>query len=472
MNNNIKEMIHKGILIAGRLDEHKGFYSFIRLPIEEVEQLDDSVIAFATRSMGRSVFQVEPNGKIRNVKGIDTHFKNEENAVNVLSQAKEVFLTTDGRGYEESTHPINLTIFPGEKPDIRIRGASPFEDLKIEEDVNGRLEKIGVKVPKIKSVKEYPSEIAEKIGLPIKIAIGPGEVRNETINEFFKRKGIYLSPVFSRFASENGFTIDDFTSYVDKTYPEGQNYGQTIRILDSPFRISDIEYYLKLGDKEKVNLIAEFTNETMGTDFENVFASSLGTNLALMMNTGWTFENLDHRQDYTLAGEMTDDSYFNLPVRLQQLRQELRSDPGKFEALSKDLIEHFYTGIFLMSSNIKVLKDEMELRGKGPEEISAMINSFTKSFTEKVDYRQIAQVFGTTAEDIEKKFKIMLGKRRDYPKILASARRPNGKVYDEQVLLAHQGNNDFYNEIAGSIANELHLTHSIEQDDSHLEDLE
>ena len=48
-------------------------------------------------------------------------------------------------------------------------------------------------------------------------------------------------------------TIEDFVKTVDSSYSLGQRYGQAQRLVESPFRISDLEYYVKTGNKNAIN---------------------------------------------------------------------------------------------------------------------------------------------------------------------------------------------------------------------------
>ena len=46
---------------------------------------------------------------------------------------------------------------------------------------------------------------------------------------------------------------------------------------------------------------------------------------------------------------------------------------------------------------------------------------------------------------------------KDYAREMAKSKRPNGFIYDEQVLLCHEKNNDFYSEMANKVAKSLNL---------------
>ena len=72
---------------------------------------------------------------------------------------------------------------------------------------------------------------------------GRERIMLEKMSEFFRRIGVIDSEEFKAFAKSSKFSVNDFIKYVDKSYSLGQRYGQAVRIMESPFRISDLEYY-------------------------------------------------------------------------------------------------------------------------------------------------------------------------------------------------------------------------------------
>lgn len=488
MNEHIKTMIKNGIIVGGKITMNDGFATFQRLQLEDLEMLDETEIAYATQSMGRAVFQIDKDNKIRNIKGVDSHLDNKEIALAQLSGAKSVYLTIDGKPYQESTHPINLVVFPNKQLDIRIRGTSPLEDIEIEADINAKMQNLGIKLPQIMSIREYSYEIAKILGLPTKIEGSyeefisdyatendarkqnlhniygeryfedlPIGLRPEKMSEYFERIGILNTDEFKRFATENGFSIDDFIQYVDKSYSLGQRYGQAIRKMESPFRISDLEYYVENEDIVAIQEISDFTDEMLdsGIPFENIFAKQIGTNIANMMNAGWMCENFVHRQDYSLRGEMCDDSYIDLAEQFKQVEAYNKYDEGKRQTIKSDKTRQFFLQVFLMSSNIKVLQDEMKLKGKSKDEIESILNDFIQNFVENIDFQKIANAFGTTLDEVEQYFTQLLESTNDYVKLMAGQSRENKVIYDEAILRAHKENNDFYKQVSFKIAKQL-----------------
>ena len=496
MEENLVELIKNGNLIVGKIKDFGGFAVFERISLEDALKLKLDELAFATPSMGRGVFRITEDSKIVNIKGVDSHLSNSENASNVLSNSKTQYVITDGSiNYVDATHPVNLIIFPGKKADIRIRGTSPLEDLEIEGDVNHRLESFGIKVPHIKQIREYPLEIAKKLGLPIKIKSTSRKVlcdyeeedrerkadlhkifgklyteetlegyRPEYISEYFDRLGITDNPTFISFAENNGITVKEFTDYVDSTYSLGQRYGQTLRIVESPFRVSDIEYYVQKNDSDSLERISIFTDRHSRNKkpFEITFASQMGENVARLMNAGWMTENMSHRQDFSILGEMCDDAYFDLRKELDKCDAEIKNNQddsrivGKFTAVKQDNMDHFYSQFMHFSSCIKVLQDEMRVRKLPQHQIDNVMNEFIKSFSRTIDFKAIGKSLRIDPKEAEEGFRKMLSSK-DPAREMAKARRPNGFIYDEQILLCHEKNNDFYNEMANKVAKSLNL---------------
>lgn len=392
------------------------------------------------------------------------------------------------KSYSESTYPINLVIFPGNKVDVRIRGASPLEDLEIEADINAKMQGMGIKLPKVVSVKEIPYKLAKEVGLPTKVEGSYKEfssdyaeederrkeklhnvygesyiedkvqgLRPEKISEYFARIGVFKSKQFQQFAQENNVTTEAFADYVDKVYSLGQRYGQAERIVENPFRVADLEYYIKEGDTIAIQNIIAFSEELQQGQIpiENAFARQMGINIANMMNSGWMCENFVHRQDYTLAGEMCDDSYFDLIEHLKDIDDRNKDDKGK--AIRKNIIRKYFLQFHLIGSNIKVLQDEMNLRGKTKEEIDSVISEYVSSFAQNIDFDEIGKKFLVEQEKVKEIFANLIGVPRDYAGIMASEDRKGGIIQDEAILLAHSGNNEFYNDLSTRLAKELHI---------------
>lgn len=495
MNKHIKSMIEKGILFGGKISDIDGFLIFTRLAIEELEKLDETGIAFATGSMGRAIFQMNKDGSIKNIKGVDSHLENDEIITKQLAGAdasSALNPKVKEGSYREITYPINLVKFVDESLDVRIRGASPLEDLEEEAEKNLRMQREGIKLPQIDRVREMPVEVCEQLGLPIKVkgsyddfgnvsyrwkndqrkaflheTLGedyvedlPSGLRAESLREYFIRTGLMELEEFRTFAEQKGKNVSDFVQAVDESYELGQRYGQTLRKIESPFRISDLEYYVKNGDIETVQDIVAFSNELFGKEmpFEIVFARQMGTNVARMMNSGWKYNNFMHRQDFSLAGEMCDDAYDNVKEHLEHL-EHLDRNSGKEKAITEFERRQYYLQIYTIASTIKVLQDEMKLRGKSKEETDKLLEDFVKSFSQNIDFQKVGEIFEDSKEQVEQFFTMLTAAGNDYAYAMAEElQKPNEpKKYNEQVLQGHKNFSEFYDEFSRKLAEELHI---------------
>ena len=479
MNQSFEELVKQKAVVFGRIINENGFIVFQREDdIKKLNEIPEVELGFATLAMGRAVFQILPDGKIINYKGVDSHLENEESASKNLVGAKTAYISRPNKSYRDSMYPLNLVIFPGNRADMRIRGASPLEDLEIEADINSKMQGNGIKLPRIKVVREFTEEFALKYGLPIKVRGDLSEFKSdykqedlerkhrlmqngdlvyhetvesgkrpESLREYFKRTGMYKNPELLEFAQANGFGIENFVQNVDSSYSLGQRYGQTERHLQNPFRISDIEYYIKMGRVDIIKNIVTFsesvqeTNETM----ENYFARQMGTNLANMLNSGWICENFAHRQDFTLAGEMCDDTYKYFPEEFEYAK---KYDDGKRKAVQKELRSKYICQIFALSSTIKVLQDEMILRKKSPDEIKGVYETFIKTFVRTVDLDKVTEVIHVDAKKI---FGLLAKTPQNFLEKMAEKQDKSGVSYDKEILQSHQNNKGFFNQVSASI---------------------
>lgn len=497
MNKYIANLIELGAIVGGREKIVDGFTVFERLPKEQLKDVPEEELLFATMAMGRAVFAINADGTITNYKGVDSHLSNEESASKSLVKVDAAYSSKAGEDYVTSNYPVNLCMFLDHGTDVRIRGASPLEDIEIEYDINTRMQRKGIKLPKILTVREFSQEFSEQFGLPIwidgsfedftakyreendkrkqrlKLIHGdsyfeeniPGK-RPETLGEYFRRIDIQNDPNIKKFLEEKGVSFESFISYVDKEYALGQRYGQSIRILESPFRIADIEYYKNQGNIDVLNNIIAFT-ESVYPDrvpFENYFAVQMGTNLANMMNHAWSCNNFAHRQDYTLAGEMCDDSYDFVPEELKAAHMKYISEPEKEQGVKSNIRLKFFLQTYLLSSNIKVLQEEMALRGKSEEEIQSVLSDFLDSFTQNVDLERVSSMLtdGKSKDIAKQAFEILIRTPKDMQRLLAF--KPVGFKENETdiehylrsqnpgVYFAHRDSNNFFDRVSQGLA--------------------
>ena len=511
MNEYLSKLIELNKMVGGKISFEQGFATFERMSLEELETIPEEERAYATTAMGRAVFQLGQDGKIINYKGVDSHLDIREAGLMEKVGAQTIGFVQDGSDYVNSTYPLNLMLFLGQGADIRIRGASPLEDLEIEADINNRMQGNGIKLPVIKNVSEFPEELIEKYGLPkyvdgnfdeftsdyeaediarksyLKAIMGdryhensvPGR-RPETASEYFKRIGVSNDPRVQEFLEVQEKTTEDFSNYVDRVYSRGQRYGQAVREIESPFRIADFEI---LVDDPKnlpvIEAIVGFT-ESMHPDrvpFENYFAKQLGINLGNMMNNGWECDNFSHRQDYCITGEMCDDSYEYVPKVLDRLDERQRTGNEILKTAkteeelqkAKDMIGSakagksekrlkYFTQIYLLGSNIKVLQDEMRLRGKSKEEIDSILADFLDSFSQTIDLEKASMQIGDKPTIANEALEILTRTPKNMAALLAfEPKGPNVPNENKEVLRMQTPFNAFFDEMSQGIAERFNI---------------
>ena len=526
MDSKIEKMVKRGILIAGVLTrDEEDFVTAER--VDDLEALKEreaqgEELYYATSSMGRSVFTINRQGEIENHKGVDSNLTGNENVVVGLTNTHFVGIPNPVSG---SMHEISLRTEPSQNGvrtcEFRFRGTSPLEDLEEEADRNEDLSRIGVKVPKLTMVKEYSREKAKKLGLPYHI---PGkysdleektkltdveEVRkrkekisnNESLvyvdeledgyrpmllREYFELYGLFDNPEIIKFIEEENATtgrkdisVEDAISSIDRSYSLGQRYGQGIRILGSPFRVSDIQGYINDKDKESLDLIADFTESMLpedkkGLGFETVFAETMGKNVAMLLNGGWYVNNAMHRQDFDLSGAMCDDAYDELSQVVE--RYSKIDNPGKREGMISEAKKQYIEQIHFVASTVKILQDAMAVRGKTEEEIQGVFETYVDSFVSNLDFEKIAGRIGSTREEVVAVLtdyldvtKVVEHDReaipadypfeegtRDYTLEMARRYRPHAE-YSDSVINANQSFNGFYRELSEGITQKLRL---------------
>ena len=526
MDSKIEKMVKRGILIAGVLTrDEEDFVTAER--VDDLEALKEreaqgEELYYATSSMGRSVFTINRQGEIENHKGVDSNLTGNENVVVGLTNTHFVGIPNPVSG---SMHEISLRTEPSQNGvrtcEFRFRGTSPLEDLEEEADRNEDLSRIGVKVPKLTMVKEYSREKAKKLGLPYHI---PGkysdleektkltdveEVRkrkekisnNESLEyvdeledgyrpmllrEYFELYGLFDNPEIIKFIEEENATtgrkdisVEDAISSIDRSYSLGQRYGQGIRILGSPFRVSDIQGYINDKDKEALDLIADFTESMLpedkkGLGFETVFAETMGKNVAMLLNGGWYVNNAMHRQDFDLSGAMCDDAYDELSQVVE--RYSKIDNPGKREGMISEAKKQYIEQIHFVASTVKILQDAMTVRGKTEEEIQGVFETYVDSFVSNLDFEKIAGRIGSTREGVVAALtdyldvtKVVEHDReaipadypfeegtRDYTLEMARRYRPHAE-YSDSVINANQSFNGFYRELSEGITQKLRL---------------
>ena len=480
MNIEIKKLIETGTIICGRIINENGIVRFERVDSSQIEGIPEDERGFATASMGRAIFTIDKDGTIHNFKGVDSHLSTSELGPMDLINAKSIEYAPRENGYK-----VSAVVFNDKKPEIRINGTSPLEDIEIEGDINKRLAGLGVKVPEIKYIKEIPQNFSIKYGLPIKIdgnldefksdyAVEDderkkrlGEIygvnysqelgenkRPESMREYLQRIGFLSSPEIQANIESLGYSMQDFVEAVDSSYSRGQRYGQAERTMGSPFRISDLETCIANGNKEQLQAIMDFS-EMQNNDFAKQLAETFGKNIATLMNNGWECENLIHRQDFSLTGEFCDDSYFDIFEKQEEMKEKYKSEPYKAEALMNE-IRRKYTGqVMHIVSCIKVVQQAMEMIGKEPKEVDSILETYIESFTSNLDLKKVSEIFQIDESQVVETLMNEFRAGQNWTEKMAGQDRKEGLVMDEAIYNSHIGNEEFYAKVSEMITERI-----------------
>lgn len=480
MNIEIRNLIETGTLVCGRVIKEDGIIRFERVDSSQIENIPEEERGYATASMGRAIFTIDKDGLIHNFKGVDSHLSKKEIGLMDIVNGKSIEYIPNENGYK-----VSAVVFNDKKPEIRINGTSPLEDIEIEGDINKKMASIGVKVPNIKYIKEIPQNYSIKYGLPIKVdgslddfdsdyaleddlrkkrlseiygdsysqELGENQ-RPESMSEYLKRIGFTSSPVLKENVESLGYSVQDFIDAVDKSYSRGQRYGQTERIMGSPFRISDLETCIATGNNEQLQAIMNFS-EKQNSNFAKQLAEVYGKNVALLMNNGWECENLIHRQDLSLTGEFCDDAYFDIFEKREILKEKYKSEPYKLEAAMSEDGRRFTGQVMHVASCIKVVQQAMKILGKEQKEIDSVLDNYVESFINNLDLKKIGEKFHMEENQVLETFIYEFRPGQNWTEKMAGLNRKEGLVMDVAIEKSHIKNEEYYAKVSEIIVSKI-----------------
>lgn len=249
-----------------------------------------------------------------------------------------------------------------------------------------------LKIPRIINIHRFSSEFVEKYNLSTLCGldneafsgVAGRELQFQTWLEYFssmsKEKARLLSNV-------RGFNAA--VKETDRRYPKGADFGQAFRVLKSPFRISDLEYYIINKKTAIVKEILDYTQCEIDRDCLLNYAQFMGRNVAGLMNEKLANHLWSHRQDYSLAVEICDEAYnevdesiCGISAKDERSYQIIKYTGKSIEdgAKTGDLeLQHlidrckYYTQFFILASSMKVIEEAYSLVGRNiPEDYKAL----------------------------------------------------------------------------------------------------
>lgn len=437
-----RQLVLNRVITPGVYYSDNGNIVFDRLSIEDYIQkvrlgmIDN--IAYYTRSMGRGIFTVGSNGEIINTKGVDSNLN--------LGEVKRYDISSL-LGRKQRRHEIVVTYFNHgsysghkKKPQIRVKGASQLQDLlseyeKIEKYKSCKL----LKLPRICQLTPLSKGFCQKYNLPSQVELTDEFLKSMQIEDSNdKRKGIVEKsrihcleqlktigvPDNTRYQTwqeyffslsdqekklvQNVPEINDAIIEEDRRYGLGAMFGQATRILENPFRISDLAYYNQHKNIEAISDIIRYSQLLYDEDYLLTYAATMGRNVAGFMNQKLANHLWSHRQDFALSAEICDEAYNDVSVNLSkddcfdtyiQLKASASkcttNDCERIEYIENDYEEisvivedqaKYYTQFFLFGSNMKVIEDAYKLL-----DYSIPVNyqnSFIRSFIDNLENKE------------------------------------------------------------------------------------
>jgi len=165
----------------------------------------------------------------------------------------------------------------------------------------------------------------------------------------------------------------------DSTYGLGAIFGQSSRILENPFRIIELQYYLRHNDIDAINAILEYSSQS-NSDILFNYADVASKNAAGFMNLKLAFNNFEHRQDYPLSGEICDDAFDDVSDNLYRI------NPSREDTYKR---MQYYSQVYIFATNMKIIEDAYRLAGKEvPSDYKKhFVETFYDSLEDKANFR-------------------------------------------------------------------------------------
>lgn len=397
----MKKLVETGALIPGVYSGKVGSMTYTPISIEEylnkVKFGNIFGLAYNTRTMGRGIFTLGNEGEIINFKGVDSHLQN-ENSIAISKTEGDLEAIT-----EQSSYGINAVHFIDrskanpegkERIEFRIKGASQFQNIlaeKIKRDLIEKKDKKHlVKLPELDIPTPFTREFCEKFDLPRVVELTDEFIdglesgsyakycynylnsngitittRNQLWNEYFKDK----NP--SRLQDK---TFRDLLDREDGTYGLGAIFGQTTRVLDNPFRIMELDWYIKNNDTNAVSAIMDYSMKKCKGDLLSCYSVISARNAAGFMNLNLSFSNFEHRQDYPLSGEICDDAYDDISSSLNATNPTRDDNYKRLE---------YRNQVYIWITNMIIIENAYKLIGR--EIPQGYKEGFLKTFYESLD---------------------------------------------------------------------------------------
>ena len=377
----MRRLVELGVVIPGVFDGTVGNITYSPISIEEyIRRIETGAIqglSYNTRTMGRGIFTFDENGRIVNYKGVDSKLEHSK-SIAVASTEGEIETINNQESYGINImHFVDRSL--GEthgksRLEFRVKGASQYQNLLYEKLKRDFIEKKDkrrlIKLPQLEFPTPLSEEMCERLDLPRLIDVTydflstideqsyagyclsqmiqngiPYAKRNQLWREYFEERHS------EKLADEQLMQV---VEREDSTYGLGATFGQSTRALGNPFRIMELEYFLKQNDVEALDAILDYTTKSP-EDFMKNYAIISGQNAAGFINLKLAINNFEHRQDFPLSGEICDDAFDDVSKHIGA------QEPTREDNYKK--VQYYYQ-MYIFATNMKILEDSFKVTGK------------------------------------------------------------------------------------------------------------
>lgn len=392
------DLVKSGAIIPGiyKIENGVKVYNPIteQVFLEMLENEDVEGLAYNTYTMGRGIFTLGYNGEIINFKGVDSLLPDEDN-IAIGQVDAEVYDITQMLGIADNQYGITAVHFPYQGTEIRVRGASQLQNLVNESqklhEIKERDKRGLIKLPEITEIVPFSDEFCKNHRLPIQEPITEDFMQEllhkeessrertggrwgnygyaclqymQSIGMDTSKKNQTWKEYFLDLSEEDKAKIESIPSIKDaikrqdRNYELGATFGQTTRILENPFRIMDLAYFVDEKKTDSIRAIIDYSSSKTEQDFLIYYAETMGKNLAGFMNNNLAYDNWVHRQDFALSAEMCDDAYDDITDCLD-FSVDMQEDDPRYKSNCQ-----YNTQFYLFASNMKVIEQAYRMIGK------------------------------------------------------------------------------------------------------------
>lgn len=402
----IKKLVELEVVIPGVFEGTVGNITYYPISIEEyirrIENNDIQGIAYNTRTMGRGIFTFDEKGQVVNYKGVDSKLEHSK-SIAVASTEGEIESVNNQESYGINIiHFVDRSMRASHgksRLEFRVKGASQYQNLLYEKLKRDFIEKKDgrrlIKLPHLDFPTPLSEEICERFDLPRVVDVTDDFLT--TIDEqsyagyclsqmtqngiqYTKRNQLWREYFEERHSERlEDEQLMQVVEKEDSTYGLGATFGQSTRELGNPFRIMELEYFLRQNNIEALDAILDYTTKSPD-DFMKDYATISGQNAAGFINLKLAINNFEHRQDFPLSGEICDDAFDDVSKHIDN------QNPTREDIYKRT---QYYYQIYIFATNMKILEDAFKATGRTiPSDYKRhFVETFYDSLEDKEDFK-------------------------------------------------------------------------------------